>query len=149
MRTHTGKSIKELVAARLSGYKYRRLAKDANQYVNGRTSLQDIARLVLEKGSGEEALELEHKQQAKAERLYNAIIENDLRAQSPSTKKVQTPTILKKLNPSEASRTKAVQDVAKAQTHALKSEMQEEMVKMTQKQNNFTRVPRSIARFSN
>lgn len=150
-KTHTGKSIKELVASRLSGYKYRRLNQGANEYVNHRPSLQEIARLVLQAGSDElpdAALELEHKQQAKAERLHDAIIQNELRVQNPRTKQVQTPTMLKKFNPSEASRAKAVQEVARAQTHALKAEMQEEMIKIAHKQQNFTRVPRSIARFA-
>lgn len=151
--THKGKSIKELVASRLSGYKYRRLPADVNDYINRRPSLQQIAGAILERNADklpDIAFEMQNKRLEKTEKLHQAIIENQIREQSPIRSDVKTPTMLKKLNPSQESRNKALREVAKAQTHALKDHMAKEMNQVLgQASRSFTRVPRSIARFGN
>ncbi|MDA0772730.1 MAG: hypothetical protein O3C63_07275 [Cyanobacteria bacterium] len=148
---HKGQSIKELVDSRLRGYHYKRLPKDASDYLKNRPSLQQIASSVLERHADklpEAAFDLRNKQMAKAEQLHQAIIRNEIQSQSPQSRQVQTPTMLKKLNPSQVSRDKAMRDVAQAQTHVVKEHMAKEMHKaLDQSARQFTRVPKSIAMF--
>ena len=150
---HKGQSIRELVASRLRGYHYKRLPKDASDYLKNRPSLQEIASSVLERHADklpEAAFDLKNRQLAKAEQLHQAIIRNEIQTQNPQTRQIQTPTMLKKLNPSQISRDKAIRDVAQAQTQAVKDHMAKEMHReLDQSARQFTRVPKSIAMFGN
>ncbi|MBT6843807.1 MAG: hypothetical protein HOA17_08440 [Candidatus Melainabacteria bacterium] len=149
---HKGQSIKELVDSRLRGYHYKRLPKNASDYLKNRPSLQQIASSVLERHADklpEAAFDLKNRQMAKAEQLHQAIIRNEIQTKSPQARQVQTPTMLKKLNPSQISLDKAVRDVAQAQTHAVKDNMAKEMHRELGKvAKQFTRVPKSIASFA-
>ena len=134
--THNGKSIKELINSRLTGTIYRRKSQEGN--ASHRSTLQNIAESILLNSDHKEGVEelFMHKSQ-KIQELNNAIVNNSAQNTSPLSNRIQTPTILQKLNPTQNMRKKAYVAVAEAQTLIAKEsigivEMQKAQIKQTQ-----------------
>ncbi len=142
--THKGKSIKELVNSRISGTIYRRQASTSGSGNNTKPSLQDIAESIFLKHEREEEVEqLFMNKSQKIQELNNAIVNNSIHNSSPFPNRINTPTILQKLNPTKNIRKTAYLAVAEAQTIIAKESVGFIEMKKTQFK-GFSRVPKLL-----